>query len=72
LYTRLAATVSAAMRLMPIGQHEAHRVLAHSLDCARPIVHGIMSDDREPSSFSPALDIATMSQQYVHSRLFRS
>ena len=31
-YTRLAATVSAAMRLMAIGQTDAHALLARVLD----------------------------------------
>ena len=31
-YTRLAATISAAMRLMPIGQTDAHRLLAAALE----------------------------------------
>src|SRR3989442_621756 len=31
-YTRLAATISCAMRLMSIGQHDAHLLLARALD----------------------------------------
>jgi urease accessory protein len=70
-YTRLAATVSAAMRLMPVGQHEAHALLAEALE-------GIPSAAAEalawpqPTSFVPALDLAAMQHQYLHSRLFRS
>jgi urease accessory protein len=71
IYTRLASTASAAMRLLPIGQHEAHRVLADRLRSTASIVDAMV---RQPaiSSFAPALDIASMSHQYVHSRLFRS
>jgi urease accessory protein UreF len=71
IYTRLASTASAAMRLLPIGQHEAHRVLADRLRSTAPLIDAIV---RRPSlsSFAPALDIASMSHQYVHSRLFRS
>jgi urease accessory protein len=71
IYTRLASAASAAMRLVPIGQHEAHRALAARLRSAASIVDVIV---RQPviSSFAPALDIASMSHQYVHSRLFRS
>jgi urease accessory protein len=71
IYTRLASTASAAMRLMPIGQHDAHRVLADHLRSTSSIVDAIV---RQPalSSFAPALDIASMSHQYVHSRWFRS
>jgi urease accessory protein UreF len=69
-YTRLAATVSCAMRLISIGQHDAHALLARALDrvpgvAARAEGHGA-------ASFAPALDIAQMTHQYVHSRLFRS
>ena len=73
VYTRLAATVSAAMRLMPIGQHEAHALLADALDARAG--GGRRRDRRRgapAASFAPAIDIAAMSQQYVHSRLFRS
>ena len=71
-YTRLAATVSAAMRLMPIGQTDAHLLLARTLDRVPVVVDGIIERDGRIESFSPALDIATMTQQYLHSRLFRS
>ena len=71
IYTRLASAASAAMRLLPIGQHEAHRVLAAHLRSTPSIVDAIV---RQPSvsSFAPALDIVGMSHQYVRSRLFRS
>ena len=71
IYTRLASTASAAMRLMAIGQHEAHRVLASRLRAVGPVIDAIAS---RPviSSFAPAQDIAAISHQYVHSRLFKS
>ena len=71
-YTRLAATISAAMRLMPIGQTDAHALLAHTLARAPAVVDAIAARDAAPESFTPAMDIAAMSQQYLHSRLFRS
>ena len=71
-YTRLAAAASAAMRLMPIGQHEAHGVLAGMLRLVPASVDGILERGDTPSAFAPALDVAAMSQQYVHSRLFKS
>lgn len=71
IYTRLASTASAAMRLMAIGQHEAHRVLASRLRVVGPIVERIAVRP-VMSSFAPAQDIAAMSHQYVRSRLFRS
>jgi urease accessory protein len=71
-YTRLAATVSAAMRLMPIGQTEAHRLLSRALERVPAVVDRIAAGDDEPTSFTPVMDIAAMTQQYLHSRLFRS
>jgi len=71
-YTRLAATVSAAMRLMPLGQTEAHALLARTLQRVPATVDLIASRDARIESFAPAADIAAMTQQYVHSRLFRS
>ena len=72
VYTRLAASASAAMRLMRIGQHDAHRVLASRLQRAGAVIDAIESAPSLPSSFAPLLDIASMSHQYVRSRLFRS
>jgi len=71
-YTRLAATVSAAMRLIPIGQTDAHTLLAQTLARVPAVVDAIAARDADPESFTPAMDIAAMSQQYLHSRLFRS
>lgn len=71
-YTRLAATVSAAMRLLPLGQVEAHALLATALERVPPVVDRIAARDGALESFAPALDIAAMTQQYVRSRLFQS
>jgi urease accessory protein len=71
-YTRLAATVSAAMRLMPIGQTDAHRLLSRTLERVPAVVDRIAAGEGEPESFTPMMDIAAMTQQYLHSRLFRS
>jgi urease accessory protein len=70
-YTRLAATVSAAMRLMSVGQHEAHALLAEALDGVPAAAAEAMACP-QPTSFVPALDLAAMNHQYLHSRLFRS
>ena len=70
-YTRLASTTSAALRLMRIGQTDAHARLAEVL--ARvPAVVDAMAARARPESFAPAMDLSAMAQQYVHSRLFRS
>jgi urease accessory protein len=71
-YTRLAATVSAAMRLMPIGQTDAHRLLSRTLERVPAVVDRIAAGNHQPESFTPMMDIAAMTQQYLHSRLFRS
>ena len=74
-YTRLAATISAAMRLMPVGQADAHALLARAVDRVPAVVDGVIARDRAGArleSFSPAMDLAAMTQQYLHSRLFRS
>ena len=71
-YARLAATVSAAMRLMSIGQHEAHGLLAEVLEAVPTRVSRTVSSHEPSRSFAPVMEVAAMSHQYVHSRLFRS
>jgi len=71
-YTRLAATVSSAMRLMAIGQAEAHALLAGTLDRVPCAVDEVLQSNEAPHAFTPGLDIAAMNQQYVTSRLFCS
>ena len=71
-YTRLAATVSAAMRLMPIGQTDAHRLLSRTLERVPAVVDWLAARGGDLESFAPMMDIAAMTQQYLHSRLFRS
>lgn len=74
-YTRLAAATSSAMRLLPVGQHEAHARLASVLSrvsaTARDVEERVRRGCR-PGAFTPALDLAAMGQPYVHSRLFLS
>ena len=70
-YTRLASTTSAALRLMRIGQTDAHAQLAKTLERV-PMVVAAMTTCARPESFTPAMDVAAMTQQYLHSRLFRS
>ena len=69
-YTRLSATVSAAMRLMPIGQTEAHTLLARALDRVPRLVAALVARDADAAAFTPQLDIALMTHQYLHARLF--
>lgn len=72
LYTRLAAIVSAAMRLIPLGQHDGHALLADTLSQVDSLAHDIVADDQPLRSFTPLLDVTAMSHQYVESRLFKS
>ena len=72
MYTRLASIVSAAMRLMAIGQHEGHGLLAELLEYVPRVAADVMNDDSPLRSFTPELDVMVMRQQYVASRLFKS
>jgi urease accessory protein len=71
-YTRLASTVSAAMRVAPIGQSTAHALLSETLVRVPQVVRAIAARDPRPESFAPGMDIVGMEHQYLHSRLFRS
>ena len=72
MYTRLAAMVSAAMRLMPLGQLEGHTLLVEALARVPALAAEVLDDDRPLGAFTPNLDVMVMSQQYVESRLFKS
>ena len=71
-YTRLAAIVSAAMRLMPLGQRDGHRLLTDMLIRVPTVAGQVLADDAPLGAFTPILDVTVMSQQYVESRLFKS
>jgi urease accessory protein len=71
-YTRMAAAVSAAMRLIALGQLEAHALLARVLADAPALASRVARGTQPPRSFAPFMDMASMSHQYLHSRLFRS
>jgi len=72
MYTRLAAVASSAMRLMAIGQLQAHGMLADLLAHVPEVADDVLARGGAPAAFLPAFDVASMSQQYIHSRLFRS
>jgi urease accessory protein UreF len=57
---------------MALGQTDAHALLARTLARVPPLVDEVEARRAVPSAFAPAMDIAAMSQQYLHSRLFRS
>jgi urease accessory protein len=71
-YTRLAAIVSAAMRLMPLGQIDAHARLAAARRRVPGVVDDLLRRAAPPASFTPLFDIMAMTHRTVPSRLFRS
>src|SRR5262249_22576071 len=72
-YGRLAGTVSAALRLIPLGQQHAQILLTAALDQLPHAVKRILEKEEEPlRSFSPLLDVEQMNHRHVYSRLFRS
>jgi urease accessory protein len=75
IYTRLAAVTSCAMRLMPIGQREAHRLLAAALarvPATRERIERSVDRGEPLGVFTPVIDLDLIEQQYVQSRLFLS
>jgi urease accessory protein len=75
MYTRLSATISAAMRLVPIGQRDAHALLASTLQGVPAVVEAVETAAMAaagPGAFAPAADLAAMAHQHVRSRLFLS
>ena len=72
MFTRILSAASAAMRLMSLGQLEAHGIVADALARVPGVCDAVMLRRDRPSSFAPLADIASMRQQYVTSRLFRS
>jgi urease accessory protein len=71
LYQTAVGFVSAAMRLSPIGQHEAQRILGEWLPVIERISREVDSD-AGMSSWSPIQDIYSMRHGSLEWRLFRS
>ena len=73
-YSCLAAIVSAALRLIAIGQQEGQTLLAHYLNQLPALVDSIlrMNPQTPLTLFHPLLDIRQMSHRHLHTRLFRS
>jgi urease accessory protein len=72
-YGRIAATVSAALRLLPIGQQQGQASLAKAVAQLSRSVDLVLANAEQPlRSFAPFMDIQQMNHQYVYSRLFRS
>jgi urease accessory protein len=72
-YNRLAGIVSAALRLISLGQQQGQNLLTKNLNNLPAAVDRILEMKDEPlRSFNSLLDIEQMNHQYVYSRLFRS
>jgi urease accessory protein len=72
-YVRLAGIVSAALRLIALGQQQGHALLTRAIEHLISAVEEVHRMETEPlRSFSPLLDIEQMNHRYIYSRLFRS
>ena len=72
-YSRLSGTVSAALRLAPVGQQEMQQALVKALEQVPSAVDAILEyPSRHLTSFVPRLDVCQMEHRYLYSRLFRS
>ena len=72
-YNRLSGIVSAALRLIPMGQQQGQTLLTSNLNSLPAAADRILEMKDHPlRSFNPLLDIEQMNHQYIYSRLFRS
>jgi len=72
-YSRVAGILSAALRLIALGQQQAQTLLTRAIDQLPCAVDRILQTETEPlRSFSPCLEVQQMNHRYVYSRLFRS
>jgi urease accessory protein len=72
-YVRLAGIVSAALRLVALGQQQGQALLTRAIDHLLPAAERVLRMEDEPlRSFGPHLDIQQMNHRYLYSRLFRS
>jgi urease accessory protein len=73
LYSATAALAGAAVRLIPLGQIQAQRLIYHAL----PLIASLAASSvntriSELASFAPAIEIASMRHAKLAERLFRS
>lgn len=72
-YTKIAGMVSAALRLMQVGQQGGQAVLQEQLHYLSQQMPAVLQSYQEPlQNFTPLVEMAQMNQQYLHTRLFRS
>ena len=71
LYQTATGFVSAAMKLLPIGQREGQRLLGNWIEVIERVSHNA-AHQRVLQSWSPVQDIYAMRHSRLESRLFRS
>jgi len=72
-YSRVAGMVSASLRLISLGQQEAHVILSESLEVLTSSLDRIFEIQTEPiRCFTPLMDIEQMNHRHLYSRMFRS
>jgi len=71
LYQTATGFVSAAMKLLPIGQREGQRLLENWIEVIERVSHNA-ANQRMLQSWSPVQDIYAMRHSRLESRLFRS
>ena len=71
LYQTATGFVSAAMKLLPIGQREGQRLLENWIEVIERVSHNV-AHQRVLQSWSPVQDIYAMRHSRLESRLFRS
>jgi urease accessory protein len=73
LWTAVEHEVSAAVRLIPLGQSEGQRLLSRlAARIPAAIELGLSLADEEIGAFSPGLALASAQHETLYSRLFRS
>lgn len=73
LYSTCAGIVSAALRLLPLGQLSGQRILWALIPRISSLAEETLGKDmRDIWSFAPALEIASMRHANLDARLFRS
>ncbi len=72
-YTRLTSMISAALRLIAMGQQEGQTILTRQLQKLPEAIEQVLQEPTRPwTSFVPMMDIAQMNHRYLYTRLFRS
>jgi urease accessory protein len=72
LHANAVAIVSAAVRLIPLGQLEGQRVLWSVGELVTRLAREAAASDGAPWTFAPGLEIAAMQHARLDARLFRS